>query len=486
MTNPFLMAVKTTQNGATTLNGAKSNASTLDATLDYFGKCAALRSLSDNSVIHLFTKSFYEDKALAMRTLFYSRDIRNGQGERKSFRTIIKWLAMNGYGNIVLENFANIVEFGRWDDFYELVGTPIESEAFNFIAAQLIKDVENMREKKPISLAAKWLKSVNTSSGNSRSLGHLTAKHLNVSHKTYRKALSALRAYIGIVEQQMSNNQWQSIDFAKVPSKAGLQYRKAFSKKATDKYLAFLKDVKDGKVKINASVLYPYEIIRPIFNGTDSNDETLDALWKAQPNWIENNPHKGFVMADTSGSMNGLPILVSLSLAIYFAERNVGPFKNHFMTFSKKPKLHKISGDTISEKVNSMDRSGWDQNTDLIAAFELILKSAIDNELAPTDLPDTLYIISDMQFDTAADEHTNLHNITTKFTAAGYVRPNIVFWNVNSINTDYPITINDAGVCLVSGCNPSILKAVLSAKSITPIDMMMEVLNNPRYDVIKI
>jgi hypothetical protein len=495
MTNPLIAGMRIEGNGATTQNGAKSNASSLDACVDFFGSGAALRHTSDADVISRFSKAFYQDRLIALKTLFYIRDVREGQGERKTFRTLLRWLADN-YTSIVVENIDNIAFFGRWDDLYCLVGTNAETAAFNAFAEQLNSDLQNSAAGKPISLLAKWLKSINTSSSESKRLGYMTAKALNLTPKAYRKTLVRLRKEIDVLETKISAGKWSEIDYEKIPSKASLMYRKAFGKRDGERYRAYLSAVEKGEAKMNASVVYPYEIVRPIESG-ESNEltlKTLDLAWKNMPNWIEENPHKGIVIADTSGSMDGLPILVSVSLAIYFAERNVGPYKDCFITFSSTPKLQKIIGQTIAEKVRGLDRGGWDANTNLQAAFDLILDTAVKYKINASDMPDILYIISDMQFDAATEKYdwtnttpkTNFEVIKEKYQNSGYKMPKLVFWNVNASNGDYPVTVNDDGVCLISGCSPSILKSVLSAKTFTPTDVMMETINKPRYDVIKV
>lgn len=488
MTNPLVAGMAVEGNVAYTLNGAKSNASSLDACVDFFGKGAALRKNTDAQVVDLFSKAFYQDRLVALKTLFYVRDVREGQGERKTFRTLIRWLAVN-YPEIMTKNINNIAFFGRWDDLYAFVGTPLENLAFETIAFQLRKDALDAADGKPISLLAKWLKSVNTSSSASRELGYKTAKALGVTAKQYRQALAALRKHIDVIEVKLSAGKFNEIDYEKVPSKASLLYRKAFNKRDGERYRAYLSAVEKGEAKINASVVYPYEIIRPIETGHENDPstlKTLDLQWKNQPNWLADNPHKGLVICDTSGSMSGQPILVSVSLAIYFAERNVGPFKDCFITFSNRPKLQRIVGQTIAEKVRGLDRGGWDMNTNVQAAFDLILDTAKKYNIAQDDMPTALYIISDMQFDQATSNSTNFEVIKQKYAASGYQMPRLIFWNVNAIGGDMPVTVNDQGVCLVSGCSPSILKSVLSAKTFTPADVMLETLNKPRYDVVTV
>lgn len=492
MTNPLIAGMAVAANKGVTENGAKSNASTLDACVNFFGTSAALRKQPDAQVIDLFSKAFFQDRNVALKTLFYTRDIREGQGERKVFRTIIRWLA-NNYTDVLIKNLENIPFFGRWDDLYELVGTKAESAAFALIAKQLKEDAINASAGKPVSLLGKWVKSINTSSPVSRKLGYKTAEALGVNAEQYRKAISALRKHIDVLEIKLSSKQFDKINYEAVPSKASLIYRKAFNKQDGERYRAFLGAVEKGEAKINASTLYPYEIVRPIEGqwGNGERDpvalQALDLQWKNQTDWLKDNPHNGLVIADTSGSMSGDPLLVSISLAIYFAERNNGPFKDNFMTFSSRPTLQPVIGQTIAEKIRSLSRDGWEQNTDLQAAFNLILTTAVRSNVAAKDMPSVLYIISDMQFDIAisGNHKSNFDVIRDKYKSVGYELPKIVFWNVRAVPGDFPITVNDQGVCLVSGCSPSILKSVLSAKSFTAADVMLETLNKPRYNNVK-
>ena len=489
--NPLLSGMAAATNVEHTENGALSNKSTLDACVDFFAKGAALRQSSDKVVIEYFSKAFSHNPLVALKTLFYIRDTRGGQGERRAFRVALRWLATN-YPQIVVNNFKNIPFFGRYDDFYELVDTPVESQMFEFLKNQLHEDAVNLLEGNSVSLLAKWLKSANTSSAEGRKLGFRTAKAFGLTPKKYRQILSQLRKYIDVTEVKLSDKSFGEIDYAKVPSNASMRYRKAFLKNDADRYKEFLSKVEKGEAKINSATLYPYDIIRPIEQGRETDPttlKTLDLQWKSLPDYLQGSPHRGIVVADTSGSMdigNGLPILVSVSLAIYFAERNTGPFENAFITFSTNPQLQLISGNTIAEKVRNLSRAGWMQSTNVQAVFDLLLQTAIKNNVSQNDLPDKVLIISDMQFD-EGDEynaHSNFDTIKQKFAIAGYKLPNLVWWNVNA-KSDSPVTINDQGTCLVSGCSPSVLKSVLSAK-ISPIDVMLETINNARYNVVAV
>jgi len=267
-----------------------------------------------------------------------------------------------------------------------------------------------------------------------------------------------------------------------------MSYKNAFNEHNPAGFADFLKKVESGEVKINAGAIYPYEILRSIVKQTNEiGIKSLDLQWKAMPNFLEGNEHKGLVIADTSGSMSGLPLLVSISLAIYFAERNVGPFKDVFLTFSNSPEFHTIVGNNLKEKYDSLDQGGWDQNTNLQLAFDLILSTAVKNKVPAKDMPTVLYIVSDMEFDSACGDnaYTNYETIKNKYENAGYKLPTIVFWNVNSTNNNNPVTVDDKGTVLVSGCSPSILTSILGNKEIEKIDplmVMLNKLNEERYN----
>lgn len=488
-TNPFVGAMQVASNFTLTEKGALTNKSTLSCVLDFFGAAGAIRTRSDSDVIKLFSKAFAEDRLLALKTLFYIRDVRQGQGERKTFRTIAKWLGQN-YPDVVRKNLANIAFYGRYDDLYALVGTEVEKDVFEAIGTQLKADLKAMKAGESVSLCAKWLKSENTSSAESRTLGRKTREALELTPKKYRKILSALRKHIDVLERKLCAKDWAGIDYEAVPSKASLIYRKAFGKHDQERYAAYLKSVEKGEAKMNAGAILPYEIIRSILGyGVSGMDKTqADLQWKSMPNWLEGNEHKGLVIADMSGSMfmaqNQLPALVAISLAIYFAERNVGPYKDCWMNFSSHPSFQKLVGITLAEKIANMDRHNWGGTTNLQSAFDLILSTAKKNNIKQRDMPSVLYIVSDMEFDSAcqSNDKTNFEVMKQKFAKAGYELPRVVWWNVASRNDNFPIRADERGAALVSGCSPSILKSLLAAKAFDPMSIVYETVNSPRYE----
>lgn len=482
--NPLVAGLEKASNLTQTENGALAYKSTLNYLLDFFGNAGALRKRQDDDVTQLFSKAFAEDKLLALKTLFYIRDVRGGQGERKTFRTALKWLA-NNYPEIVHKNLRNIPLYGRWDDMYALFGTPEEKFALNTMANQLALDWHAMEAGKSVSLLAKWLKSENTSSSESVAQARKFRKFLGWNSKKYRKTLSKLRNYIDVVEVKMCAGQWNEINFEQVPSKATLNYRKAFEKQAKDNYVNYLGKVEKGEAKMNAAAVFPYDILRTIVeqSGTATAIKAADLQWKSLPNYLEGDG-KGLVIADTSGSMQGLPLYVAVSLAIYFAERNNGPFKDVFMTFSQRPCFHRLIGNNLLEKWNNLDAGGWDGNTNLQASFDLILKTAIQNRVAQKDMPSVLFIVSDMQFDMAStsNDKTNFDVMKDKFEAAGYKLPNVVWWQVDSRQNNVPISYSDSGAALVSGSHPSILKKICSSKFLTPLGLMLATITDERYN----
>jgi hypothetical protein len=484
LTNPLVRGLTVDSNYTLTEKGAMTNKSTLNDVLDWFGAGGALRTRSELDITNLFSRAFAQDKLLALKVLFYFRDVRMGQGERKTFRTILAWLA-NRYADVAKKNLENVPFYGRWDDLYALMGTPLEKDVFAIFSEQLKADIKGMKKGDSVSLLAKWLKSENTSSNESRRLGHKTREALGLSPKKYRKILSALRKHIDVLEVKMCAGNWKDIDFEKVPSKASLNYRKCFGKHDQERYAAYLSAVEKGEAKMNAGAVYPYEILEKITASYSEQDiKSLDLLWKSMPNWLEGNEHYGLVIADTSGSMTGRPMSIAVSLAIYFAQRNVGPFQNVWMNFSQAPTLQHLRGNNLKEIYCNIDRINWSGTTNLQSAFDLILNTAVSHGVAQKDMPAVLYIVSDMEFDCAcsSNKSTNFQVMKKKFEAAGYKLPNVVWWNVNARNEQYPIRTDDTGTALVSGCSPSILKSLLSAKTFDPMSIVYETVNNPRYD----
>lgn len=492
MSQKFVNGLRNEDNFTFTENGAVALKSTYSSLVDLFGSIGAFRNRTDNEIETAFSKAFAEDKLLATKMAYYSRDIRfGGLGERRVFRVILNFLA-KVYPEIAKKNMQHISTFGRFDDLYEFVGTNIESTMWDLIKAQWISDIQNMNNHESISVMSKWLKSANTSSKESSKLGKLTASKLGLSEKEYRKTLSALRKYLDVVEIKMSGNQWTSIKYPAVPSKAMNIYRNAFKKHDEDGFNAYIEKVSNGEEKINASTLFPYDILEKMAGGHFSlrvnYDKVLEEQWKALPNYVEGE-NNVLIMADTSGSMSGRPMATSVGLAMYFAERNHGVFKDVFMTFSSRPSFVQLKGNSVYERIKCV--LSIVENTNLQAAFELILKTAINNNLTVEDMPKSLVVISDMEFDSAtgayrSDRWTFYESMRKMYADKGYEIPNIIFWNVNSRNDVFQVTSDYKGVQLASGQSPSVFKSILKNIGCTPYEAMVNTLNNPAYDCITV
>lgn len=499
--NKLLNGLKVASNMTYTTNGARTYNSTLNKVYDLFAQGAAMRSAGEDACIRLFVDAYTEDPEMALKCLFYLRDIRGGQGERRFFRLAIKWLALNT--TEVNHLIPLIPEFGRWDDLYTLVGTRAEKEMFRFINQQLLLDLDS----KTPSLLAKWLKSENTSSAASCALGRKTREALGVTPKQYRKMLSGLRQKINIVETLMSQNRWDEIEFDKLPSRAGLIYKNAFARHDVTK-ARYEKFIKDETTKVNAGALYPYDVVHEVtklWDGRgwyssydlkvpmdDVNRMAINKYWDNLSDYFKGASLNALAVVDTSGSMTSaysgsiVPMDVAISLGLYCAERAKGPFKNHFISFSSRPKLIETTGVDFCDKVSRIYKQNLCENTNIEATFDLILNTAKANHLSQRDLPENIIVISDMQFDAGRGYYGSnsgtrslMENIERKWNAAGYKMPKLVYWNVNASNSgNMPMQSKD-GVTFVSGASPVIFEMVLTGK--TSIDLMLDKLNSERY-----
>lgn len=500
--NRLLNSMKNDQ-FSTTTNGALAYDSTNSKVLDLFALGGAYRNHTDADCIFLFKNAFEEDALYALKCLFYLRDVRGGQGERRFFRVCMQWLA-NAYPDAVYTNLDLFPVYGRYDDLYCLVGTPIEEAMWDLIRKQLALDLTC----KTPSLLAKWLKSENTSSNESNRLGNKTRKALNMNHRQYRKTLSYLRNKINIVERLMSANRWDEIEFDKIPSRAGLIYKNAFARRdiIKAKYEAF---AKSDKTKVNAKDLYPYEVVaeackyndkdyysRRSVNFKDTNRLMINKYWDNLKDYFDGCSLNALAMVDTSGSMTGheasAPINVAISLGLYCAERAKGPFANHYISFSNHPRLIETNGVDFCDKVERIYRTNRCENTNLREGFDMILNTAMKYSLAQSDLPETIIVISDMQIDGINNDNRHWYEgtklpdmemIRRDWERAGYKMPKLVYWNVNAYDKANILDKNPM-VSYVSGFSPSIFKAIMSGK--TQKDLMYEVLDSERYKEIKL
>ena len=479
-------ALKNEANKTYTENGALAYKSSLNDNLDFFAQ-ASLFKYDSNLALNYFIRAFNEDNLLAMKNLFYLRNIRGlGAGLREASRQIYAWLADN-HTDIMLKNLENVGFYGRFDDYYAFVHTKLEAQAFSLLKKQFDED---LKSENP-SLLAKWLKSPNTSSNESRYLGKLTAKYFALEEKEYRKALGSLREKIKVVERNLCSKDFETIDYERVPSRAMINYRNAFYKNDCEKFSQYLNEVEKGEAKINTGAIYPVDIMSrgelvPIYGYLRFNtDDLLEEAWKNLPNYVKDES-SSLVVADTSYSMLGTPLRVAISLALYFAERNKGLWSNKMITFSSSPSFVDLSkGTNLKEKIGLIPTIT--ENTNVMAVFDLILDAAINNNVKPCDMLKNIIVVSDMQFDCMNDDGFYGEVIKTKFQNAGYEAPNLVFWNVNEkFKPLTHATYDERGIKMVSGYNPALFEEVVKDTYLTPLDSMLEMLNNPIFDKVTI
>lgn len=483
----MLQYLKNEANLTHTENGAVTYQSTQSECLDLFATIGALRRESDEEITNRFLRAYAENADLAMKTLFFAREIRGGIGERRVFRTILKWLAHNEPQSVE-KNIPYIAEYGRYDDLLALMGTKCEREALAYIKKQLEADCKALETGESASLLAKWLPSVNASNDDVIRQAKHIARALGMNDAQYRKTLSALRAKISIIENNLREKDY-AFDYAKQPSKAMLKYRKAFLRNDSERYTAFMNRVTEGVEQIHTGTLTPYEVIAPFFKRDIRTEErkAIDVTWNAQEDFTGG--ENALVVIDGSGSMYGgsdpIPATVALSLGIYYAERNTGAFHNHFITFSENPRLVEIEGKDILEKVRYCHQFNEVANTNIQRVFELVLKAAVKNHVPQEEMPSKIFIISDMEFDYCTEDCslTNFEYAQKLFSEHGYRLPDLVFWNVNSRNRQQPVSVNDQGVALVSGCNARIF-SMLKSGILSPFALMMDVLGSERYAAI--
>ena len=490
----MLRYLKQEANYTRTENGALTLGTTGSDCLDLFAAIGALRRESYEDIVMRFIPAYVEDPDTAMKLLFFARDIRGGLGERRVFRVIFSWLANNAPGS-VRRNLQYVAEYGRYDDLLSLMGTPVEEEMLDIVREQLDADRKALAEDRPVSLLAKWLPSVNASSAETVKAGKKIAKALGMSEAEYRKVLTALRAKIRIIENDLREKDY-SFDYAKQPSRAMFKYRKAFLRNDGDRYQAFIRSVTEGKAALHADNVSPYELVEPLlqcgWNRSDSfmktltpeEKDALNATWASMPDF--GGEEDALAVIDTSGSMywtgRPLPASVALSLGLYFAERNKGAFRNHFIEFSARPQLIEIKGETFADRLRYVASFSEVANTNLEAVFDLILRTAVKNRVPQEQLPAKLIIISDMEFDMCVDNAslTNFENAKKNYEHFGYRLPQIVFWNVASRNRQQPVSMNEQGVALVSGVTPRLFSMVAKG-DLSPYKLMMDVIGSERY-----
>ena len=482
-----MAAFTRTENGAVALN------STSDARLDLFGVIGALRGADRVRIERLFSEAYRIDPLFATKIAFYARDIRGGLGERETFRTIMRYMARM-HPKALGPNLDLIGVYGRYDDLYCLIGTPLEEEMWAAMKAQFEEDRRNLENGMTVSLLAKWIKTADASSAKTRELGILTARKLGYTVYEFKRIVRALRRRIGVIETLMTEGRWNEIRYPEVPSRAMMIYRDAFRRHDGERYEQFVNRAVAGREKIHAGTLYPYDIVEKVaprlgnyFAASALNtDPALEAQWRQLPDYVEPGTN-ALVIADTSGSMTGRPMATSVGLAVYFAECNRGAYHNLFMSFSGTSRIQVLRGETLAQKIDSINMNDWSGSTNLRAAFEHVLEIAIRNHVPQSEMPKSLIVISDMEIDYCGDrDWTFYERMEEMFRMNGYIIPNIIFWNVASRHDIFHADRNRKGVQLASGQSAAVFRQVMQTVGMNPVEAMEKIINSERYQAITV
>lgn len=482
------MSVLTQREEGKTENGMMTNTSTLNECVNMFFTIGAMRGQDVDRLITLFTKAFNEDPRTAMRILFWSRDVRGGAGERQIFRDIMSYL-VSTTPEVIKVNLDLIPEYGRWDDVHTLMNTSLEADVIDLIVKALGEED---------GLCAKWLP-------RKGEIFNKVRRVMKTDPKTLRKKIVGLS---NTVEQKMCSKDWSSIEYSKLPSLAMSRYGKTFGRHDHERFGEYIVSLQNGETKINAGAVYPYDITKNLYYG----DKGLASeQWKALPNYMDGTNERILPMVDVSGSMdcpaggnNNVTCMdVAISLGLYVSERNEGPFKDMFMTFSTNPTIQKLKG-TLVDRFNQLSSSDWSMTTNLEAAFKTLLDQAIKFNIPQDEMPTKILILSDMEFDSATKAYTNRwcdgkHNmehdgwtpnshemINELYSEAGYSMPNIVYWNIQSRGGNFPVRFDQDGTALVSGFSPSIMKSLLGGDNMNPVSIMSKTVDSERYEPVTV
>lgn len=450
------------QNDSYTANGAVTNSTSLDYCLDLFFIVGTAHNDNLASITEVMKKAYIQNPELTTRIMLWARDIRQGAGRREIFRVFLHTL-FKKQKRVFKKVIKLVPELGRWDDLFYTSEFLEEQAVINLIKNNLSN-----------GLLCKWLPREKSSK---KDLALALMKALQLSPKQYR---TMIVNGTKVVETNMCKQEWDKINYPHVPSIAMSRYNKAFTKHDYDRFTDYLESLNNGTAKVNTGALYPHDVVKLLI----TNKELANSMWKQLPNYIENTDKDVLPVIDVSGSMevsvgNVTAMQVAVSIGLYLSEHINSKFKNHFITFSAEPKLQKIEGDTLYEKVRSIE-GNWGYNTNLIKVFKLILNKAVEFKLPQEELPSTILILSDMEFDEACSGRTNFNTIKDMYKEKGYKVPELVFWNINGRNGNVPVNKYDNNTALVSGFSPSIANSVLKG-DINPINVMLSTVMIDRY-----
>lgn len=462
----FAHAVENDYGVSLTANGMLTNASSLNPCVDLF---FAIGSSRGKDLSLQFERAYLADASVAMRILFWARDIRGGAGERDTFRKLMQH--MESCHPVILDKVLHLVpEYGRWDDLLVFRTQAVQVKAYSLI---------NQALRAGNGLAAKWVPRKGP-------IAKALREYMNETPKGYRKLIVNLTK---VVETQMCARDWDKIVYDHVPSVAAARYQKAFTKHDAVRYGEYKDALKSGTAKINAEAVYPYDVVKSLNYG---NQDVAVAQWEALPNYLGDD--RILPMVDVSGSMtcsvggnkNITCMDVAISLGLYIADKQQGAFKDMWLTFSDNSHLEILRG-SLFNKIQKMRNDHVGYSTNIEHAFKNILDKAKTAQVPAEEMPKYLVIFSDMEFNPRSfgANVKAIDMVRQQYEAAGYALPNIVWWNLHAREGNVPVRFDEQGTALVSGFSPSIMKAILAAKDFTPVNIMLDTLNNERYTLVE-
>jgi hypothetical protein len=472
-----------------TWNNSNSNNSTNNPLLRFF--VHAVRGCDEDKIWEMAYHAWNYDPLLTLKLMVNVRNIRGGKGERDIGRSCMRWLALfDENTRLNLEhNIDAFVNAGRFDDLVVLMNTPCEDFCLTYIANTLEYDLKQLQDPnpQPITLLAKWIPSEKKSLDRKYNFVHKLTKHMNINSEILRKRyLSPLRNKLNLLETQMCNNNWDMIDFRRIPSVAIHKHTEAFNRNCPFRFQIYKYDL---NMELNTNALYPHQIIKQYIGKQLGQDEFVEAQWNTLISKYQNDDafcQDTIVLVDVSGSMycniNGItPITVAVSIGLLISQLTEGYFKNKVLTFESNPQLIDIQEGSLYERMQQLISAPWGGSTNVMAAIDLIFKETIQNNIK---MPERILIISDMQFDVACSANNTKYSVLkNKFNS--YDLPHICFWNISGNINDFPVTNHIENTSLVSGFSIDILKHVLKNNNINPESLMNSVLNDECYNDIE-
>lgn len=503
-----------------TKNGAISLGTTLDPFVDGFFK--AVQGTDNAHYMHLFDKCWNTNKEKALRLLLHIRDCRNGKGIKHLLVSIVGSRLYSEYTKHLLKY---IPEYGYWKDLLNVAEYIMNNSSraamqesseyvkiISLFATQLVSDYISYMGNNRVSLCAKYAPSEGKYYDKKMHIAEDIAIDLakrvdsnplfcdfDPRHymSNYRNITSKLRKYIDISEVKFCDNDWESLDFSKMPSLCMKLHSGAFNKHCLEKWEEYLTAVKENKAKMNTKMIFPYEIVSEYitdnaFNNLEKPIEYIEILWNKLVLKHKNDMtiRKILPIIDVSGSMfvkNALPLKNAVSLGLLMAEiHNKGSLGGGFFTFSSSPYFHKIEGESLLEKIGNIINTEWGGSTDFVKTFKSMLDIMLRYNIPDSECPDAIICFSDMQFNESGNwSKTNYQMIKSLYEDNGYTMPMLWFWNLNGDTLDFPVSAEQDGTLLLSGFAPCLLDIILKGNFPNPSSLVNEVLMSPRYDPAK-